>query len=49
MPPDEEVRERVVFPTGTLVVETLAGAQVFLDGKPLGRAPLEPLEVNVDS
>jgi hypothetical protein len=41
----EETRQAIEFSRGTLVLHAEPWARVSLDGKPLGRTPLETVEV----
>lgn len=41
----KEAKQAVVFPKGTVIVQAHAGALVYLDGKSVGRATIDPLEV----
>ncbi len=43
--PGVELKQALVMPQGTLELSLPAGTEVSLDGQPLGKTPMEPLDV----
>ena len=43
--PGVELKQALVMPQGTLELSLPAGTEVTLDGQPLGKTPMEPLDV----